>query len=236
MVMGRWLIFGKIGLIATAVWLASNPGNAYAVDVSRVVYLPDEAPIDLGAYAKLVERAVDRGELDRFVRGYLNRGLPADAAAVLAYAVRSRPDRAEEIADTAVRLIAQFDEIAFARGAFTALAAEPAMTSEILGTALNKVVLSDRLRDAAAAAASLPLPSDVPKEVVTAGAVEEMDLVTAADVAAETDEAEEAGGAFVQPRTAGDIFGNDVLPDTLRIGDGQAGVGGAGTSSDGGAS
>ena len=208
-----------LGLLSAAVCLTGSAAIANAFDVSRTVRLPDGTSINLGPYAQVVERAVDQGRLAVLAEGYLIQDLTADAAAVLVYAARHRPGETSEIADIAVSLASEYEDPGAVALIFSALAAEPVMLREVLVEALETAGLAENVRAAAYFAIGLPEPE------------REEETVRAEDVSADTD------GQSPQTRTAGDVFGGSLLPETLRIGGGQGGaVDGGEPGADGGAS
>ena len=105
----------RIGVFALAFFFAVGMGaqTANAENSFRTVRLTDDVTIDLGNQGEAIERAINGGRLTELVQGFLSRGLIADAAAVLAYALRYRPDRADATVQTAVQLVAQYNDPGF---------------------------------------------------------------------------------------------------------------------------
>lgn len=189
---------------------------AGASDGRRVVHLPDGTGVDLGPYARVVERAADEGRVAALAGGYLERNLPGDAAAVLAYAVRARPERAAEIADVAAMLADRYPNRAAIAPIFGTLAAEPAMPPDLLAAALAAASLPARVQEMARIAAGLP------------GTGREGGPAVSEEVARDSAPGETDGAAADSPeaapaRTAGEVFRGTILPETLRIGSGRAG-------------
>lgn len=217
--------------MAAAVLLAGRVLPADASSVARVVHLPDGTGVNLGPYARVVERATDEGRLASLAGGYLERNLPGDAAAVLAYAARVRPERAAEVADLAAMLAERYPSRAVIAPIFGTLAAEPAMPASILAEALTAAYLPDQVLAAARSAAGLPLTEPDGGPVVT-------EDVARDSVAGEPGSAGGDGSQAPPGRTMGEVFRGTLLPETLRIGSGGAGSGlnSAAPSADGGAS
>ena len=218
--MGCTIAVRFLGVVAvSALLMGHSVPVAASSDNARTVRLPDGVTISLGPYARDVEKAVDAGRIQALAAGYIARNLSADAAAVLVYALRYRPGHAVEIADAAAELTRSYLAPSEAQMIFGALAAEPAMLPEVLAEAANRAGISGRLLDAILIAADLPDPD------------RESAATVSGDVASET------GAAAVGGRNAGDIFGGSVLPESLRIGGGQAGgINTSEPSADGGAS
>ncbi len=176
-------------------------------DPFRVIHLPGGVVIDLTGQANRIEQAINDQRLLPLAQGFLSRGLMADAAALLTYAVRYCPDQAGRTVQTAVNLVAQYDDVAFATLVFSAIAAEPVVSPEMLSAALGSVLLARPLQKAAYRAAGLPFP-----------AADDSSLDTG-------DVSEETEGGLLDGRNAGDVLGGSLLPEVLRIGGGSAGSG-----------
>jgi hypothetical protein len=219
-----WIL---VSLPLSLVWAVGSAVPASAFDTSRIVRLPGGTAINLGPHALLVEQALERGSLTALADGYLYQGQAEDAAAVLVYAVRYRPGRTPEIAQTAVRLAEKYQNPAWTGLVFRALAAEPAMLPETLAEALEQADLSPFVAETAYASAGLPPAADS-KAAGSDAAVQE------SDVAAET------SSPNPNALSAGEVFGGSLLPESLRIGGGNGGGNGglnsAEPSDDGGAS
>lgn len=200
-----WRLSCRLSTLAFAFSMGVWANGAGAAGPFRTIQLPDGVVIGLGDQAEQVEQAINKGQLVGLVRGFLSRGLVSDAAAVLTYALRYRPDRSKETLQSAAQLVALYDDPAFAGLVFAAIATEPSVSAEALAAALQTVLLPRPLQEAAYQAAGLPLPAD------------EADALTTANVAGESDAASQGG------RSAGEVFGSSLLPDVLRIGGGGGG-------------
>ena len=219
----------RVVFLLTLLWAVGSVVPAGAFDASRTVHLPDGTAISLGRHAGFVERAMDRGELAMLADGYLDRNQDADAAAVLVYAVRYRPGRTPEIAESAAGLAQKYQDPAWTGLVFGALAAEPAMLPEILAEALDQAALPAAVAEAAYVSAGLAPPARPDKPVREGDVAAETGSPAPEDGTAEG-AADGAGpeGAASGGRSAGEVFGGSVLPEALRIGGGGTG------SSDGG--
>ena len=208
----RWRISTGIAVLVLAVLSGLRPGIAAgdvtAADSFRTLRLADGSVINLGAQAQPVEQAINSSRLAELVDGFLRRGLLADAAAILAYAVRYRPDRAGDTVDVAITIANQHHNIPFSELAFAAISAEPAASPAFLADALLDAIPDIVLRKAVYRAAGLPLPGDNNEALNTADAAGESD--------ASTNDA----------RSADSVFGGSLLPEALRIGGGASSVGG----------
>lgn len=203
----RWRRLSRqVGALAFACSMGIWINGAGATDRFRTIQLSDGAIIDLGDQAELVEQAINNQQLVGLARGFLSRGLIADAAAVLTYALRYRPDRTKETLESAAQLAAQYNNAEFAGLAFSAMAAEASVSAAALTAALQSVLLPRPLQAVAFEAAGLPFPSG------------EADGATTADVSDETDASPQVG------RSADEVFGTSLLPDVLRIGGGGGGT------------
>jgi hypothetical protein len=204
----------RIIAAAAGAAIAFGPVTGFARDIARVVTLPGGTAIDLGHQASLVERAVDEQWIGGAARDLLDKGLGDDAAAILGYAARYRPERAAEFAVLGGRLAEQRNDTYFASlavGAVTAESADPAA----IARALTAAGLDPTIQAAALAAAGAPAAGRS-----KGGAAEG---------------ASTPGG----PKSFGNgaDFRGSMLPEMLRIGGGASGNGHVPEpSKDGGAS